>query len=221
MSKIIYLNGGARFTEDETPWGPALFSEFARVPLDLADGHVTTDSAEDAVAAACREAERIRENAYKEGYEAGRTKAAEEVVGEASRLLETLKGLNDELRSEEQRMLREIEPRLVELAVQIAEKILRRELTQDAEAVRATVTAALSKLTDRDRVTIRANPSDVDLLKEFKLDLTAAFDGIREVNVVADENIARGGCIVETDMLRVNGDIPAQLKEIQQQLMEL
>jgi flagellar assembly protein FliH len=183
-------------------------------------GRTIVDSPEDMLAAARNEAQGIRDEAYREGYDAGRSEAACEVAGEAGQLLETIKGLNVELRNEEQRMIEEVEPQLIELAVQIAEKILHRELTQDSEAVRATVTAALNKLTDRDRVTIRANPADEALLKEFKIDIAASFDGVREVRVVADENIARGGCVVETDMLRVNGDIDAQLKEIQQQLME-
>jgi len=219
LSKIIHLNGDSRFTEDDSPWGPAPFSEIGSRQRDSL-GRAVVDSPEDMLTTARNEAQRIRDDAYKEGYDAGRSEAAGEIAGEAIRLLQTLKGLNVELRNEEQRMIEEIEPRLVELAVQIAEKILRHELTQDAEAVRTTVTAALNKLTERDRVTIRANPADVALLKEFKLDITESFDGVREVNVVADEDIGRGGCMVETDMLRVNGDIAAQLKEIHQQLME-
>jgi len=219
LSKIIDLKGGSRFAEGEATWGPAKFSELSRAQK-RADGSAVVESPEDLLAAARDEAQRIRDSAYKEGYEAGRCEATDNVVAEAGKLIETLKGLNEELLNEEQRILSEVEPRLVELAVQIAEKILRRELTQDAGAVRSTVTAALNKLTDRDRVTIRANPSDVAILKEFKVDIAKAFDGIREVNVVADENIVRGGCIVETDMLRVNGDIAAQLEEVQQQLME-
>jgi flagellar assembly protein FliH len=219
LSKIIHLNGDSKFTEDDIPWGPAQFSEIECRKRD-AQGRTIVDSPENMLAAARNEAQRIRDEAYREGYDAGRTEAAGEVAGEGAKLLETLKGLNIELRNEEQRMLEEVEPQLIELAVQIAEKILHRELTQDAEAVRATVTAALNKLTERDRVTIRANPADEALLKEFKIDIAESFDGVREVCVVADENIARGGCVVETDMLRVNGDIDAQLKEIQQQLME-
>ena len=219
MSKIIHVNGDLRFTEDDAPWEPAPFSEIRSRQGDSLGGAVV-DSPEDMLTTARNEAQRIRDDAYKEGYDTGRAEAVDEAGGEAAKLLKTLKELNVELRNEEQRMIAEMEPQLVELAVQIAEKILHRELTQDAEAVRITVTAALNKLTDRDRVTIRANPADVALLKEFKLDMAASFDGVREVKVVDDENIARGGCIVETDMLRVNGDIGAQLKEIQQQLME-
>jgi len=219
LSKIIHLNGDSRFTEDDSPWGPAPFSEIGSRQGDSL-GRAVVDSPEDMLTTARNEAQRIRDDAYKEGYEAGRSEATGEVAGEATKLLETIRGLNVELRNEEQRMIEELEPRLVELAVQIAQKILHHELTRDAEAVRTTVTAALNKLTDRDRVTIRANPADVALLKEFKLDIAESFDGVREVNVLADENIARGGCIVETDMLRVNGDIDAQLKEIHQQLME-
>ena len=219
MSKIIHVNGDSRFTEDDVPWGPAPFSEIGSRQGDSL-GRAVVDSPEDMLTTARNEAQRIRDDAYKDGYDTGRAEAVGEAGGEAAKLLKTLKELNVELRNEEQRMIAEIEPQLVELAVQIAEKILHRELTQDAEAVRTTVTAALNKLTDRDRVTIRANPADVALLKEFKLDMAASFDGVREVKVVDDENIARGGCIVETDMLRVNGDIGGQLKEIQQQLME-
>jgi len=188
LSKIIHLNGDSRFTEDDSPWGPAPFSEIGSRQGDSL-GRAVVDSPEDMLTTARNEAQRIRDDAYKEGYEAGRSEATGEVAGEATKLLETIRGLNVELRNEEQRMIEELEPRLVELAVQIAQKILHHELTRDA-------------------------------LKEFKLDIAESFDGVREVNVLADENIARGGCIVETDMLRVNGDIDAQLKEIHQQLME-
>jgi len=218
LSRIIRLNGESRLADDRS-WGPATFAEIARVRGD-GEGGPDALSPADMLAAARRDAQRIRDEAYKEGYDAGHTEAAEEVIGEANGLLDALKELNSELRAEQERLLSEAEPRLVELAVQIAEKILHHELTQDAGAVRATVAAALSKLTERDRVTIRANPSDVAIINEFKLDVAEAFDGVHEVSIVSDENIARGGCIVETDMLRVNGDIAAQLKQIEQQLTE-
>lgn len=219
MSKLIHLNGKSERVSDDLDLERAAFSEIDRDTAGMRSGGqfgatgVTLDAARE-------EARRIRDDAYREGYEAGRTEAADNVSHEAGRLLDALKDLNEKLRREERTMLAEMGPQVVQLAVGVAEKILHCELEQDGSTVRATVDAALRKLTERERVTIRANPADVELLKEFKIDVAKTFEDVNEVRVVADENITRGGCIVETDMLRVNGDIAAQLDEVRQQLME-
>ena len=110
------------------------------------------------------------------------------------------------------------EPQLVELVGAIAARILQREARTDRDLVGATVRRVLDRLFERERLVVRVNPLDLDALRDQKVTLLEEFDGVRQLDVIADESVGPGGCVVESKTLFVDAQLDAQLGRILDEL---
>ena len=166
-----------------------------------------------------QEAEQKVREAYAEGLrrgtEAGQATFAE-AVGKAAEALHTAATAMEEARTE---FLRSLEPQVVALATMIAKRILRREPSVEPERVQKTVREALMHLERHERIVLHLNPADLTALKEQNVDLLDGFEAADALEVVADEAVAPGGCVAETDHLEVDARLESQLQKIIDELM--
>src|SRR5579871_4253469 len=101
-----------------------------------------------------RGARQARQEGYREGEAAGRAKAAAEiqpVVEELARSIREIAGLRPQL-------MRAAAAELAQLAVGIARRVLRRELSVDPGALESLVGGALEKLAAQEVARIRTHP---------------------------------------------------------------
>lgn len=142
----------------------------------------------------------------KSGIEAGTTRADAML----RRLSDTLNELEELRRS----MVRQTEHQIVQLAVEMARRILRREVQTDTDLLVAMARVALDRLGDSAPATIRLNPEDYHTM--------AARNGAwvgSHVNVVADPSVGRGGCMVESSFGFIDASIDAQFRVLEQTLL--
>jgi len=173
------------------------------------------------VAAARAEAERIRREAFESGYAEGREEGVRQGGSEIETALSFLKRLAADLAEQEQQALKQLEPELIKLAVAVAKKIIGKEMSVDREIVKRCIARAIEKIVEREKLVVYVHPADMPVVLEYKENLIEMFDGIKTIEVVASENgISPGGCTVETELVRANGQIEAQLDEVLQGLLE-
>lgn len=161
--------------------------------------------------------EKVRE-AFAEGLERGRKaglKKFEDSVGEAEQVL---KVAGEELKAARQSYLDDLEPRLAELASAIAAKILGREAEIGQDLVKSCARSALESIVDLERVTLKVNPGDLDAIRNHKVKLLDEFDGLGQLEIVADESIDPGGCVAVSDRLHVDAQWEMQIQQILEQL---
>jgi len=192
---------------------------YRREVLDAQYDGARLGGPDDIIERAQREAERIRREALELGYQDGLQKAREEMEAEMKGLRDTVYSLVEELQQAEARVLKELEPELVRLAVEIAAVILRKEVEVDPEAASRVARLAIKQLVERRQLLIRANVDDIEKLRELKLELSEMFDGVREVEVVEDPEVERGGVIVETPTVRCDARLRTQLNNIFKELL--
>jgi len=145
----------------------------------------------------------------------------DQAAPEIQTALSFLKKLAHSLKEEEQKLLKQVEPEMIKLAVAVAEKIVGREIAVDREIVKRCVAQAVEKIVEREKLIVYVNPADLAVVLEFKTDLVEMFDGIKNIEVVESENgVSPGGCTVETDFVKANGQIEAQVEEILQGLLQ-
>lgn len=221
MSKVIKIE---QLSEAEARWEKYRSEMLSRERSgaeedDLGTGHVSLPSA---IAAEIRaEAERIQREAFETGFARGREEGLEQAASEVRTALSFLKKLADRLKEEERKVLEQVEPEMIKLAVAVAKKIIEKEVAVDREIVKRCVARAIEKVVERDKLIISVNPADLAVVLEYKADLMEMFDGIESIEVVASENgVSPGGCKVETDFVKANGQIEAQVEEILQCLLE-
>jgi flagellar assembly protein FliH len=152
-----------------------------------------------------RRATLARQEGFREGEAAGRSRAA----AEAQPALEKLARSIEEVARLRPRLLRETEAELVELAMGIARRILRRELSVDAEALQGLVKGALEKLSAREICRIRAHP-------ELEPGIRRCLERESQsgIQVIGDGTLERGGILVETSRGKLDASLETQLAEI-------
>ncbi len=155
---------------------------------------------------ASREAQ-AREAGRAEGDAAAR-QALEQPIKEAlSRLAHQL----EQLAQVRQHLRHTAEQDLVKLAIEIARRILRRELATDPSAILGLVKAALERVAARDVLRVRSHPEDARTIETCFGDL-----GMPErIEVVADQNLERGAVILETTRGQLDASVETQLQEIE------
>jgi flagellar assembly protein FliH len=136
------------------------------------------------------------------GLEAG-GKRAEAMLRRLAQTLEELSGLRDT-------MVRQTERELVQLSVAIARRILQREVSVDPELTAALAHIALERLGGASPATVRLHPDDYANVSAGQITPL----GGRQVEILADGTVARGGCLVESEFGFINASVDAQVDEI-------
>ncbi len=153
-------------------------------------------------------ADAARNEGRHDGYAAGRAAADLEM----EQMLATMRGLIDMARVERHKILQSAEPELVKLAMGIAERIVRQRAKSDAEVVVEMAREAVSRLVDRETITVRVNPSDLDAMREHRESVLALGD-VKAMRLIEDQRVDRGGVIVETEAGTIDAKISTQLDE--------
>lgn len=172
--------------------------------------------AESVLQAARAEAELIRRRAAEQGYEDGVRQAEAECTDRIAEL-ESLKNC---ILEERERFFAHVEPQVVKLSVEIAEKILRHETSTNHEVVLDMARATLRQLRDKEAVKLRVNPADREVVASNRDALRESVDGIKSIELVEDRRVDRGGCVAESAGGGIDARISSQLSEVTRVLQE-
>ena len=104
------------------------------------------------------------------------------------------------------------EPELVRLAIGIAERVLHQQIALDRGVVVEMAKVAIARLVDKESITVRVNPGDIERMKEHRDELLDSGE-IKNFRVVEDQRVDRGGVLVETDGGTIDARISTQLNE--------
>lgn len=177
--------------------------------------------------------EQVRQDAQREGYQSGfdegRQAGYESGLNQAKiemeqSLLETTKKVQEMLAlgSQECRtMMIEAEQEMIDLALEIARKIVATEIKERPETILAIAREALAKVKDQDEVTIRVSPDDFDQMLQARHDLQHQVGRDKPILVAADEAMPQGSCCVDTSCGSVDAKIDSQYENIKKVLMEV
>lgn len=102
------------------------------------------------------------------------------------------------------------ETEMVELALEIAKKIVGREVTIDREVALTLVKIALAKLHNRTFAKVLLNPEDFAYIQSHLE--KADFHG--SIELVEDRSISLGGCLIQTETGEIDARIESQFDEI-------
>jgi flagellar assembly protein FliH len=153
----------------------------------------------------------IEQEARERGLLEGRANASKE-VGEAIELLrERFTATLEELHDLRSALAVRAERDLVRLALELARKVVQREVTIDPEIALTLTRVALSRIHNRASATIHLNPDDFAFVNSQREHLHSS----GTIEIVQDRSITRGGCLIETNMGDVDARIEQQFAEIE------
>lgn len=159
--------------------------------------------------------ETAKQEAHKEGFKLGKEDGYKAGYEEFAVLMNEAKNLIGQAVREREAILRGIEPELAKLSLSIAEKILTEELKINPEIVVGVVKKALGKIKAREEVTINVNPEDLEYVKENRQVFAGIVEGLRNLEIVSNPRVDRGGCLIETNLGNTDARISTQLAAIE------
>ena len=166
------------------------------------------------ISRAREEAQSIKEAAAKEGYQAGLEQAKADI--------EDVKNAITSFLNAKQEVFDYIAPDMLEISVDIAQKIIKKELQQDPTIILDNITEVLKGLSkEESRITLRVNPVQVSLLKSEIPNVLNNIGLDAKVMIVPDETVMEGGCMVTTTNGVIDATIETQLAVISEALKEI
>ena len=152
-----------------------------------------------------------RQAAFREGEAAGRGQAQ----GEVRAALERLARSAQEMAALRPRLRQQAEEDLIRLAVAIARRVVRRELTVDPTTVTGLVRAALEQLSAGESARLRVHPEHESIVRAFLSE-----SGRASILVAGDAALERGSAVFETSRGNLDASAEAQLAEIERGLTD-
>jgi len=158
--------------------------------------------------------EAVKQEAYTRGKQDGRAAAEKECHAAVQALAEALEQVSRLRRS----LFEKSKEDLIRLIMAVAQRVIRAEVAERKDVIRATVTAALESAVADDEYYIRVHPDDLESVKEHEPLFLAAMKGLQNIHFIADEDISPGGCKAESRAGDVDATIETQLEEIEAHL---
>jgi flagellar assembly protein FliH len=162
--------------------------------------------------AAEKQALKASEAGHRAGEIAGRAAAQDEVNRAIQQLSESI----GEVAGAREEVLRRAEADVVKLSIEIARRVLHRELAMDSSALGGLIRAALEKLQAQEVYRVRVHPEHLLVLRAC---LEESGRGAN-VEVLSDASQTRGAAVFEMSRGSLDASVETQLQEIERGLVD-
>ena len=152
----------------------------------------------DAIVARAQSAfEAERERGYADGKEEALMGQAERMIETVGRTIEYFAGVENEM---------------VDLVMASVRKVI--DGFDDREKVMIVVRNALAVVRNQKQMTLRLHPDEVETVRGHINDLLAAYPGVGYLDILADGRLARGACILESEIGMVEASLENQIQAL-------
>jgi flagellar biosynthesis/type III secretory pathway protein FliH len=156
--------------------------------------------------AALEEAARVQgyNVGFEQGQAAGMAVAEQSMTDSVTRLM----ALASHVHENHAIFFRAAEREVVDLALQIAQKVVEREVENMPDLALSVIRAALEEMDARTAVRVRVSPDDEDLLRRRWSQVVPPGIGADRIELLKDDRVKSGGAVIET----THGEVDAQLE---------
>lgn len=161
------------------------------------------------------------ESAKKEGYSAGFELGKSEVRIEYQKVLEQANTIVETTTKDYHATLEKSEDMIAQLAVKVAEKIIKTSLTENPAAFLEIVKAAVKEIENRSVISIYLHPMNYETVFAQKQELINLLENESKLSLYVKEDLSENACIIEHPFGRIDASIDTQLNQIRNVLLEL
>jgi flagellar biosynthesis/type III secretory pathway protein FliH len=156
------------------------------------------------------------------GLEQARREAAQTALQEARESLASLAaGLTAAMRDFEQakrRLIASAEAELIGLALAIARRVCKTQAAGGTGVAQANVRHLLELVRHEHDLQLRLHPADAEALREALPELLTEAESVAHVELIADESVGRGGCVLVSRRGTIDATLDTQLDRIAEAL---
>lgn len=163
------------------------------------------------VSRAQEEAENIKQSAFEEGYRKGLEQANSDIENFRKSIADFMGAKKD--------VFEYIAPDILEISVDIAKKIIKKEVESDPQVLINTIIDVLKTVSKSEpKINIRVKPQAANFVKDTLPNVTYQYGIDSKINIIADPSIEEGGCVFQTNNGIVDASIDTQLEIIKKAL---
>lgn len=158
--------------------------------------------------------EAARVQGYQIGFDEGHRAGMAAAEAAATPMLQRLNALLNGIHESNVNFYRAAERQVVDLAIQIAQKVVEREIENMPDLAVNVIRAALEEMDARTAIRVRVNPDDAELLQRRWTQVVPPGIGADRIELQPDERIQTGGGIIETTHGQVDAQLSTKLEQL-------
>lgn len=166
---------------------------------------------------------RAAENeSFQSGFEQGRDQSLVKEQARIQPLIEMLRQAKKHFEDHQLDLMEQSRHDRVRLSVGLAREIILAQINKRSELIGAITRKALAMANGQGSVTIKVHPGDIESVKSLlsrKVAGSTAAEFPQAIEVVPDQTVEKGGCLVETDFGQIDARIDRQLAVISKELL--
>ncbi|MFN0074117.1 MAG: FliH/SctL family protein [Chloroflexota bacterium] len=147
------------------------------------------------------------------GYALGHQEGVQRGLEEQRASMQRLAQLAERARVDTREYVRLLEQQVVGLTLAVAQKVIEREVAADPTIVLDVVRSAINEVQDATSVHVRAHPQDYALLEAQWHSIGRNSLG-EAIVLVSDERVEPGGCLIETAIGHVDGQLSTRFSQV-------
>ncbi len=178
----------------------------------------------DMIARATTEAQNSREqvtaDARRQGYEEGYNEGREQIKQELQDIIENVNNFAKSEFEIKNRIVKSLHTDILDLVINISEKICRNQLIYDKQTLSNVVENAILQLKEKENVTIIVNPQMAEKIYAISDDMKEKIHTLESIKIIEDNSISPDGTIVESVGSRIDARVSAQIEQISNKLFD-
>lgn len=162
--------------------------------------------------------------AFEEGMEKAKIEAdgiIEQAKVEYENILNEIVKLKEDAINEYKNEVKSNEKEIVDLAMDIAEKIINYEVDKSDNYILGIVEDAVNRVVNKKDVTVRLSTQDYYTVQANKKILVSKIKGFGEIELIQDESLDIGSCIVDTPLGVIDGGLQVRMDNIQREIKKM
>ena len=164
-----------------------------------------------------KEYEKVKNQAYDEGFTKGQEDGLEKFKSDSIEALKALDTLSSSSFNIKKNIIDSATLDIVELVSAIADKVC--HIKFDEEILHKITIDAIKQLNDKENITIIVNPELVNIIHELSEKFKEEIPKLQKIKILEDSSVSTDGVIVETLNTRLDSRISAQISEIAQNML--
>ena len=122
--------------------------------------------------------------------------------------------------TEKKAVFESAQTQVLSFAIQVTERIISEEIKASPDLLRRIIDEALSKITETDKVIIRASKDDLPYINSILPELQVQLKSVQLLTAQEDRSVSQGGIVIETDLGFIDASVEMKLDIIKEAYQE-
>jgi len=155
---------------------------------------------------------------YDRGFQEGRNNGLAEINTRTEEISQIFDSISQEIDTSRNNFFKEMENVVMDLSIHLAEKIIGDAVTMISDIVKSNVKKCVELLAGTGDVLVKINPADYEVIKELLPNLEKIHEGNYSFILEPDNNISRGGCLIDMSGSIIDGRVETQLSRLKEHM---